>query len=239
MASRAKELENNYLKILERVNKAANGRNVRLVAVSKLKPAQDIQHLYDVGVRHFGENYVQELLDKSKVLPKDINWHFIGGLQSNKCKTLAAEIPNLWAVETVDTEKKATKLDANRSGLSPIRVFIQVNTSDEPEKSGVSPDDLIPLAKHIIDSCPNLHLQGLMTIGALARSQAAAESSDEHNPDFVLLKSLADKLQSTFNMSNLELSMGMSRDFEDAISLGSTNVRVGSDIFGARPPKGA
>ncbi|KAJ3097425.1 hypothetical protein HDU97_004873 [Phlyctochytrium planicorne] len=197
----------------------------RLVAVSKTKPVADIQAAYDLGQRHFGEN-VQELVDKVPQLPADIKWHFIGSLQSNKCKLLAA-IPNLFAIETLDNTKKAgilQKLYAERESV--LNVFIQVNTSGEESKSGLSPSECAPLARFITSECPNLHLLGLMTIGAPDRDEIP-------NPDFLALAQLKRELDECLNL-DLELSMGMSDDFEHAIEVGSTNIRVGSLLFGAR-----
>ncbi|KAL2439246.1 Pyridoxal phosphate homeostasis protein [Exophiala dermatitidis] len=250
-------------------------RVVRLVAVSKLKPASDILALHSAPVNHlhFGENYVQELIEKARILPKTIKWHFIGGLQSNKARELAREVEGLWAVESVDSVKKATLLDKGRAERSegdkttsssadsdPLRVFIQVNTSGEESKSGVAPlttDDtdgkepeVVTLAKHIILQCPHLRLQGLMTIGAIARSKAT--TAETENEDFLCLRDTRDRLVQILRKDEelegkldldgpdgfkLELSMGMSEDFEGAVKLGSDEVRVGSTIFGERPMK--
>ena len=214
--------------------------------MSKLKPASDILALHrpPTSHLHFGENYVQELLEKSKLLPQEIRWHFIGGLQSNKCKQLARDCPNLWAVESVDSLKKAKELEKGRSeakadAATPLRIFVQVNTSGEASKSGVDPSshDLLELCKHVRDECPHLQLQGLMTIGAIARSQATTPETE--NEDFETLRNVRDKVASDLDIKpeDLELSMGMSEDFEAAIKQGSSEVRVGSTIFGARPPK--
>jgi len=223
---------------------ASSDRSVRLVAVSKLKPASDILALYkNTSHRHFGENYVQELLDKAQALPRDIKWHFIGALQTNKCKRLAEELPNLWAVESVDTIKKADALEKGRAALisaSPdtvkLNIYIQVNTSGEESKSGCPPCEAVNLCRHIMCSCPHLELQGLMTIGCIARSKAVGKGQE--NDDFVLLRETADTVSAELKTS-LELSMGMSSDFEQAILLGASNVRVGTTIFGERPPKWA
>ncbi|KIW71784.1 YggS family pyridoxal phosphate enzyme [Phialophora macrospora] len=255
-----------------------SARHVRLVAVSKLKPASDILSLHSpppppppsadevpvAGHRHFGENYVQELLEKSRLLPRTIKWHFIGGLQSNKCAQLAREVEALWAVESVDSEKKASLLDKGRGERNQrlrkefgaewtaefegneweekLRVFIQVNTSGEESKSGLEPEssELVSLAKFIRsdESCPNLHLQGLMTIGAIARSKATTPETE--NEDFITLRATRDKIVAELGLTDkeeLELSMGMSEDFESAVRLGSNEVRVGSTIFGERPAK--
>ncbi|KAJ2802522.1 hypothetical protein H4R20_003245 [Coemansia guatemalensis] len=204
----------------------------RLVAVSKYKPASDILAAYDAGQRHFGENYVQELCDKAAVLPADIEWHFIGRLQSNKCKALAA-IPNLWAVETIESAEKAHKLNAAWHGACnqrPLNVFVQVNTSGEANKGGIEPHQVEDVVQDILNSCPALHLQGLMTIGSIAGSQ------QRPNPDFCTLAELRNGLRQKIGVE-LELSMGMSDDFEHALELGATSVRVGSRIFGTRPQK--
>jgi pyridoxal phosphate enzyme (YggS family) len=236
---RASELINNANKINEEVTKLSNG-TARLICVSKLKPASDIQALYDVGYRHFGENYVQELIEKAKVLPKDIEWHFIGGLQTNKCKDLAKNIPNLYAVETIDTIKKAKKLndtrkqmvDAKTPGFGKIGVCLQVNTSGEEQKSGCTPgEELNELVRIILEECECLEFLGLMTIGSYAVSHGEGE-----NPEFKVLSNSKKQLEDKYNLNGLQLSMGMSSDYEQAIRQGSTSVRVGTDIFGSRLP---
>ncbi|KAL2075861.1 hypothetical protein VTL71DRAFT_804 [Oculimacula yallundae] len=251
--TRAKGLIEALQSVQSRVSKASAGRNVRLVAVSKLKPASDILALYQEGHRHFGENYAQELMEKAEILPKDIKWHFIGGLQSNKCKPLASTISNLYLVSSIDTSKKATQLNIGRASLdpqpsTPLNIHIQVNTSGETSKSGVSPgSETSALAKHILETCPNLHLLGLMTIGAIARSKASAEG--EENADFEALIQERDRLEKELQgegllsvgkgggEGGLECSMGMSEDFEAAIKAGSGEVRVGSTVFGTRPKR--
>ncbi|CAG8962481.1 hypothetical protein HYFRA_00014215 [Hymenoscyphus fraxineus] len=243
---RAKDLVGALQAVSQRVIKSANGRNVRLVAVSKLKPASDILALYsdpEVKQVHFGENYAQELMEKAEMLPKDIKWHFIGGLQSNKCKPLASTIPNLFCVSSIDSQKKATQLHLGRTThphLPPLNIHIQVNTSGESSKSGTTPGtETSELAKHVLANCPSLNLLGLMTIGAIARSKETAAGNE--NEDFVLLKREKERLEgelgSELGGRTLELSMGMSEDFEGAIGMGSDEVRVGSTIFGVRPRK--
>lgn len=253
--ARARTLLENISQINGRIEQTCKAqgisKSVRLVAVSKLKPATDILALHENPKQlHFGENYLQELVQKSRLLPKSIKWHFIGGLQSNKCQQLARDVPNLWAVESVDSEKKLKLLNQGRGqrdiseedGLDTeekLRVFIQVNTSGEESKSGVEPksDELKALCVYARDKCENLSLQGLMTIGAIARSKAT--TAETENEDFRSLQEnrrwVADEL--AIEESKLELSMGMSEDFEGAIAQGSDEVRVGSTIFGERPPK--
>ncbi|CZS95555.1 probable Putative unspecific racemase [Rhynchosporium agropyri] len=252
--TRAKGLIEALQSVQSRVTKASTGRNVRLVAVSKLKPASDILALYQEGHRNFGENYAQELMEKAEVLPKDIKWHFIGGLQSNKCKPLASTVSNLYLVSSIDSAKKATQLNLGRETLdpqplTPLNIHIQVNTSNEASKSGVSPgSETSALAKHILATCPHLHLLGLMTIGAIARSKATGEGKE--NEDFTTLREERDRLEIELveqgllsvgkgkgGEGGLECSMGMSEDFEEAIRAGSGEVRVGSTIFGTRPKR--
>ncbi|KAI9752517.1 MAG: hypothetical protein M4579_005593 [Chaenotheca gracillima] len=270
--SRAKELVENLTKITSRIASVSKGRHVRLLAVSKLKPASDVLALHDPSASqlsqpptphlHFGENYAQELAHKAAILPRSIRWHFIGGLQTNKCKDLA-KIPNLWSVESVDSIKKADALQKGRKAFldseaadgrgqqdeegSRLGIHIQINTSGESNKSGVEPgSDATALCRHVLTQCPQLRLRGLMTIGAIARS--VAPSGGGANEDFECLKQTREQVlrdlkagaegqEGLGNDVDLELSMGMSADFEDAIRQGSAEVRVGSQIFGERPSK--
>lgn len=206
----------------------ASSSSVRLVAVSKTKPQQDILALYDAGFRHFGENYFQELVEKAEALPKDIHWHFIGHLQSQKASKLIRDVPSLFMLESIDSEKLASKLNnacenAEREQL--LNVLIQVDTSGEDTKSGVGPEELLPLVDFIQQQCPKLRLRGLMTIGA-PNDMSCFEKLVDHR--LQVAQHLGVEAES------LELSMGMSGDFEEAIARGSTNVRVGSTIFGER-----
>uniref|UniRef100_A0A6G1SEE9 Pyridoxal phosphate homeostasis protein n=1 Tax=Aceria tosichella TaxID=561515 RepID=A0A6G1SEE9_9ACAR len=237
---------------------AGDGQPPRLVAVSKLKPISSIIEAYECGQRYFGENYIQELETKSnsdEILSScpDIKFHFIGHLQSNKVNKLL-KVKNLHLVETIDSEKLANLIDKaidrhkresdeqlrfgdgqGRLESDQLRVLIQVNTSGEEQKNGVQPGEVIKLADHIVGQCQWLRLAGLMTIGKLDGW------SDEPGPnkDFVRLYELRDALSRHLSIDprELELSMGMSSDFEEAIELGSTNIRVGTMIFGERPPK--
>jgi hypothetical protein len=234
-ASRAAEIAAALRDVSARVAAAAAraGRPApppRLVAVSKTKPVDDVRAAYDAGQRVFGENYVQELLDKAPALPADVAWHFIGHLQSNKAKALVEKVPGLACVETVDSEKLATKLDAAvaAAGRPPLRVLVQVNTSGEPSKHGVDPAAAPALAAHVAGACPHLALGGVMTIG-----QPDYSSRPEN---FVCLAAVREAIAAQVGVppDTLELSMGMSGDYEAAVEMGSTNVRVGSGVFGAR-----
>ncbi len=211
-------------------------RPPRLIAVSKTKPVESVIAAYSAGQRHFGENYVQELCEKAEDVElnaacPDIRWHFIGNCQSNKAARLA-KCPHLSCVETLTSAKLADKLN-NRD--DPIEVMIQVNTSGEANKNGVEPgEQVITLAKHVVEKCPQLQLVGLMTIGALARSlRIESDPESGENPDFICLlesrRRVCDAL--SWPLNHLGLSMGMSNDFEEAIRTGSTSVRVGSSIL--------
>ena len=247
--SRAQQLAENLSHVYQSLQRVSNGRKVRLIAVSKLKPATDILALHTSTPPNqhydFGENYAQELTEKSLLLPKTIRWHMIGGLQTNKCKPLAEQVANLYCVSSVDTAKKADALEKGRAALAEkqsdasveaLRVLVQINTSGEESKSGVEPRDAAELCRHVRERCPHLRLAGLMTIGAIARSQAAEDSENE---DFVTLRETRDKVAGELGVEkgDLELSMGMSSDFEAAIEQGSDEVRVGTTIFGERPAK--
>lgn len=160
------------------------------------------------------------------------------------CKSLA-KIPNLFCVSSIDTSKKAQLLNTARTNFissqpeaPKISVHVQVNTSGEEAKSGCAPGaETVALCREILETCPSLHLIGLMTIGAIARSKAT--TAETENEDFVTLKEQKDLVTKELGLAEdrLELSMGMSEDFEGAVKLGSGEVRVGSTIFGQRPAK--
>ncbi|AEY95915.1 FADL301Cp [Eremothecium gossypii FDAG1] len=242
-SSRKKELCAAYSVVDERVSRSMEecGRRrseVLLLAVSKLKPASDVAILYEeMGLRHFGENYVQELVGKAAELPGDIQWHFIGALQSNKCKDLA-KVANLYAVETIDSLKKVRKLEEARAKFQPdapaILCSIEVNTSGEAQKAGVSDEaELCELVEFFLsEDAKHVRLRGLMTIGSWDASHAA----DGENPEFAALAKWKRVLDGKYGL-NLELSMGMSADFAAAMRQGSSEVRIGTDIFGARPAR--
>lgn len=216
----------------EAVAKHKLSRTPRIVAVSKLKPPSMIQELYDVGHRHFGENYVQEFCQKAGSLPKDIQWHFIGHLQTNKCKDIV-KVPNV-LIETVDSVKLAKELNKRlKEHHGTLSIMVQVNTTNEQQKSGVSPDELSDIIEFIVSECPKLKIVGLMTIGKFG------DPSPDYFKTLVECKEMVfkSKYRDHFNKEAFELSMGMSADYLMAIEMGSTNVRIGSTIFGARPPK--
>uniref|UniRef100_A0AC35F8I8 Pyridoxal phosphate homeostasis protein n=1 Tax=Panagrolaimus sp. PS1159 TaxID=55785 RepID=A0AC35F8I8_9BILA len=221
-----------------RESKLANQINVpRLVAVSKTFPAEAIIAAYNEGQRHFGENYIQELATKSEALKTqcpDIRWHYIGHIQSNKIKQLS-KIPNLFYIETIESVKHAEILQSALNELDKtVNVFLQVNTSGEEGKGGVDMNKTVEIAKEIVKSASKINLAGLMTIGSINESQR-----EDENADFIRLLNIRKEVASSLGRAeeDLELSMGMSSDYLVAIRSGSTNVRVGSSIFGNRTYK--
>lgn len=201
---------------------------VQLLAVSKTKPASAIREAFAAGQHRFGENYVQEALAKMAELSDlDLEWHFIGPIQSNKTRPIAE---NFHWVHGIDRLKIAQRLsDARPESLPPLNVCIEVNVSGEASKEGVAPDEVAALAQ-AINQLPRLKLRGLMTIPAPTH-----DITLQHQP-FRILR----ELQATLKQQGLALdtlSMGMSEDFPAAIAEGATIVRIGSAIFGARPPK--
>ena len=199
--------------------------SVQLLAVSKTWPAAGVREAVAAGQRAFGENYVQEAIDKEAELAgADLEWHFIGPLQSNKTRLVAEHFA--W-VHSVDRLKTAERLAAQRPpGLAPLQVCIQVNVSGESSKSGCAPDQAAALA-HAAAALPNLRLRGLMAIPEATDDERLQRSR------FALLRQLRDRLDAE-GLRLDTLSMGMSHDLEAAIMEGATIVRVGTAIFGAR-----
>lgn len=199
-----------------------NPDDVTLVAVGKTKPISAITELYDLGQSHFGENYLQEAMDKiSAMKTSNIHWHFIGNIQSNKCRDIASRFS--W-VHTVDRLKIARRLAEHSD--HPLNVLIQVNQSGEASKSGVEPDEALALAQSMA-IIPGLRLRGLMSI------PQASDNLQRQRDVFSDLRKLLEKL----NNNGLELdclSMGMTSDLEAAIAEGATHVRIGTALFGPR-----
>ncbi|KAF6084711.1 pyridoxal phosphate binding protein [Phyllostomus discolor] len=198
----------------------------RLVAVSKTKPADMVVEAYSHGQRTFGENYVLSSCP-------EIKWHFIGHLQKQNVNKLMA-VPNLFMLETLDSAKLADKVNSSwqkKGSPERLKVMVQVNTSGEESKHGLPPSETVAVVEHINAKCPGLEFVGLMTIGSFGH-----DLSQGPNPDFQMLSSLREELCKKLNIptERVELSMGMSTDFQHAIEVGSTNVRIGSTIFGER-----
>ncbi len=220
----------NFRKIQDLLAKAAvdAGRSpeeIRLLAVSKTKSAEAVLEAYAAGQRDFGENFVQEGLQKiAAVAKKDAVWHFIGHLQANKTRAVAAHFQ--W-VHTIDRLKIARRLSEQRpDDAGPLDVCIEVNIDEEASKSGVSPGEVSDLAAAVAE-LPRLRLRGLMCLPAIR------EGFEEQRQPFARLREIRDSLNES-GLSMDTLSMGMTADYAAAIQEGATIVRIGTAIFGAR-----
>jgi len=213
----------------EQLKADLGSHHVILVAVSKTKSPEEIKALYDLGQRDFGENYVQELVEKHLQLPKDIRWHFIGHLQSNKVKHIASFIHLVQSVDSLKLLKEVNK-QGQRNGRV-INCLLEVHIAQEETKFGLDERELMQLLENINESeFANIRIIGLMGMASFI------DDLEKIRNEFKYLKSLFD-LHSKHQTSNLELrtlSMGMSSDYSTAIEEGSTMVRIGSLIFGAR-----
>lgn len=199
------------------------GPDVRLIAVSKLQPVQPIRDAYAAGHKDFGENYVQELVEKAAQLPEDIRWHFIGHLQSNKIKYIA---PFVYLIHGVDSQKLLAAINKEAGKIQrTISCLLQVHVAKEETKHGFAADSLqgINAADY-----PNLKICGVMGMATFTDDESILQS------EFTLLKETYDSLKPRFPEFKY-LSMGMSGDYALAIQCGSNMVRIGSLLFGARP----
>ncbi|MBN7818313.1 YggS family pyridoxal phosphate-dependent enzyme [Bowmanella yangjiangensis] len=225
IAERLQSASETIAGLCQMLNKSPS--QVQLLAVSKTKPVEDILEAYQAGQRLFGENYVQEGAEKIQALQAypDIEWHFIGPLQSNKTRLVAAHFD--W-VQSVDRLKIAQRLSEQRpAGSAPLQVLLQINISHEQSKSGVGDEAALFALAEQVNSLPNLTLRGLMAIPAADLDEQAQERV------FSQLHSLFSALQARYPQVDT-LSMGMSADMPAAIKAGSTMVRLGTAIFGAR-----
>lgn len=204
--------------------------HAKLVAVSKTKPNEDIQQAYEAGQRIFGENKVQELVSKAEALPKDIEWHYIGHLQRNKVKYIAPFVSLIHAVDSVRLLKEINKQGAKNN--RKINCLLQLHIANEEAKFGFSPEELIQVLQNPdVKEMEWVHIIGLMGMATNTPHQ------EQIKAEFSLLKNLFDTLHLKNLPSNMrmqELSMGMSGDYKLAVAIGSTMVRIGSRIFGAR-----
>ena len=206
----------------KKINNELRLSNITLVAVSKTKPVEDIMELYDLGHRDFGENYVQELVDKAEQLPKDIRWHFIGHLQTNKVKLI---VPFVYLIHGVDSLKLLTEI--NKQAEKQARVIhclLQVHIAQEETKFGFDENELFSLQ---ISQFANVKIDGLMGMASLT------DNLNQIIIEFKHLRTLFEKLQIS-NPQLQILSMGMSSDYKIAIGEGSNMVRIGSLLFGER-----
>jgi pyridoxal phosphate enzyme (YggS family) len=195
---------------------------VDLLVVSKKRSVEEITDIYNLGQRDFGENYVNDLLEKSEKLPMDINWYMIGHLQTNKCKKLLS-IKNLKAIESVDSLKLASEINTQCEKLGrKIGIYIQINISKEASKSGISPDEVFTLFEEIAKQCPYVNVEGIMSLGTLG-------STDEFKHMYEIKKTICEKYKR--DLESFKISTGTSDDFEEAILNGSNEVRLGSIVF--------
>ncbi len=218
-------------RIIEACSRAGRDpADITLLAVSKTFPSGALREAHAAGQRGFGESYVQEaLIKQAQLADLDLEWHFIGPLQSNKTKSVAEHFT--W-VHSVERLRIAERLSAQRpAGLPPLNVCVQVNVSGEASKSGCTPGDAAALCQAVA-RLPNLRLRGLMAIPEPGAG-SAAENSALARRQFGMLRELRDRLN-TEGLTLDTLSMGMSHDLEDAIMAGATLVRVGTAIFGER-----
>ncbi len=198
---------------------------IRLVAVSKLQPIDVINEAYALGINNFGENYAQELAEKYSACPKDIIWHFIGPIQSNKVSLIAKHAN--W-VHSIDREKVARKLnDALETEGKKIHALVQVNIDREDSKSGILPEEAVDFTYELVAHYPNLILEGLMFMPKINTSKKAKMDTMKKIVD--LHKLLLSKLPGC-----TQLSLGTSSDFEESISTGSTILRIGESLLGKR-----
>lgn len=213
--------------VKESEKKSSYGQNVTLIAVSKTKPSSDIKALYDIGVRDFGENKVQELCDKYDELPKDIKWHLIGHLQTNKVKYI---VDKVYLIHSVDSIHLAQQIENECEKKNvDVNILVQVNVAKEDTKFGLMAEDVMSMIESI-SKLPHIHIKGLMTIAPFV------EDAEENRQVFSDLKKLSVDIRNK-NIDNVSmdvLSMGMSGDYRVAIEEGSTMVRVGTSIFGER-----
>lgn len=221
-----KELETNINSLELKIAKESktvskNLGNIFLIAVSKKKSIEHIRTAKDLGIDNFGENYAQELEDKAKNIDRNVSWHFIGPLQSNKAKIIAKYAD---LIHTIDRKKIADKINEECKKTNKIiNACIQVNISNESTKAGINPENLLVFAKYV-DSMENINLKGIMVLPSLG------ENNKKQMQDSKLLH---EELVSVFPHAEF-LSMGTTNDFETAIVSGSNMIRVGELIFGKR-----
>ncbi len=225
LAANYQEVETNIRTACERAGRKRE--EVTLVAVSKTKPAEDIRTIYALGQRDFGENKVQEMVEKEEILEKDIRWHLIGHLQQNKVKYI---VDKAVLIHSVDSERLAQTIskEAVKRGVT-ANVLVEVNVAEEETKFGITVEEALPLVEKIA-ALPGICVRGLMTIAPFVADP------EENRPIFRKLRELSVDIE-TKNIDNVSmstLSMGMTNDYMVAIEEGATVIRVGTAIFGER-----
>mgnify|MGYP004569795609 FL=1 len=225
-------LKENLQSVEENIKKACEkaGRkreDVTLIAVSKTKPVEMLQEIYDQNIRNFGENKVQEMCDKMEVLPKDIKWHMIGHLQTNKIKYIIGKTELIHSVDSLHLAREISKQAVKHDVQTDI--LIEINIANEQTKFGIDAGDTIQLVREIA-ALPNIHIKGLMTIAPFV------ENPEDNRLYFRRIHQLSvDITKENIDNVNMDiLSMGMTGDYMVAIEEGATMVRVGTGIFGER-----
>lgn len=219
-------LKDNLNHVIENIHKSCKNE-VTLIAVSKTKPAEIIQELYDAGCRNFGENKVQELIDKYEILPKDICWHMIGHLQRNKVKYIVDKVSLIHSVDSLRLAQTIEKEAEKKNCV--VDILIEINMAREESKYGIYPEELEALLREI-SHLSHIRVKGLMTVAPNVKNP------EENRKIFTEMKKLSVDIAKK-NIDNIImsiLSMGMSNDYNIAVEEGANMVRVGTSIFGAR-----
>ena len=218
-------VENNIMKACEKAGR--NRSEVTLIAVSKTKPVEMLQEVYDQGIRYFGENKVQEMCDKMEVMPKDINWNMIGHLQTNKVKYIVGKTSLIHSVDSLKLAEEIQKQAIKNNVV--VDILVEVNIANEETKFGISKEETIQMVKDIA-KLDHIRIKGLMTIAPFV------ENPEDNRLYFREIKQLSVDInnQNIDNVSMDVLSMGMTGDYMVAIEEGATMVRVGTGIFGER-----
>lgn len=194
------------------------------IAVTKLRPVAALEELYAIGKRSFGENKAQELCDKYELLPKDIDWHFIGHLQTNKVKQIIDKVSTIHAVDSMkllnEIQKEASKINKK------VAIFIQMYVAQEETKYGFSPEEMLEFFDQFqVENYPNILIQGLMAMASFTDEKSQIEE------EFSRVKTMLATINSKYNLKLTELSIGMSGDYDIALKCGATKLRIGSILF--------
>ena len=223
--TKEEKLKSNYNSTIESIKsssaKSSHKKTPILIAVSKKRPVESIQVIYNLGQRIFGENYPQELLSKSKVLPKDIEWHLIGHLQTNKVKKLLEEIPNI-VIESVDRIDVVKKISQYADVKNKTKVYLEINISEEESKTGCLIKDINNVIDEIFKNKDKIELVGIMSLGKIGDKK-----------EFEKMVQIKNDICEKYGLDKDKFiaSFGTSQDFDEAILAGSDEVRIGHQIF--------
>ena len=223
--SKEEKLKSNYLSTIESIKSSSEKTSTKktpiLVAVSKKRSVESIQVIYNLGQRIFGENYPQELLTKSKELPKDIEWHLIGHLQTNKVKKLLEEIPNI-VIESVDRIDVVKKISQYTDAKNRTKVYLEINISDEDSKTGCPLKDIFNVIDEIMKNKDKIEFVGIMSLGKIGDKK-----------EFEKMVEIKNEICEKYSLDKNKFiaSFGTSQDFNEAILSGTDEVRIGHQIF--------